>query len=108
MAVEDAAKCLVMFQHLETPILGVVENMAGEFFGVGGGERLAEHYGVPFLGRVPLDAAVREGSDSGKPVVAHQPDGPAGSAFRALAQQVAARVSVLTLNRMAESKPAEN
>lgn len=106
VALEDAAKALVMYQNLEVPILGVVENMAGEFFGSGGGERLAAQYGAPFLGRIPMEAAVREGGDNGEPIVYYHPDSPAGSAFVRLAQQVAARVSVLTFNRMAESAPA--
>jgi ATP-binding protein involved in chromosome partitioning len=107
VALEDASKALVMCQHLEVPILGVVENMAGAFFGEGGGERLAEEYGAPFLGRVPLDAEVRIGGDAGRPVVIHDPEGPAGRAFVDLARQVAARVSVLTFIRAeTESAPA--
>ncbi len=100
VAVEDATKALVMYQHMEVPILGVAENMAGEFFGEGGGARLAEEYGIPFLGRIPMDAAVRVGGDAGRPVVVYDPEGPAGRAFAALAKQVAARVSVLTFIRM--------
>ena len=100
VAVEDATKCLAMFEHLEVPILGVVENMAGESFGEGGGERLAAERGVPFLGRVPLDAAVRQGGDAGRPVVLHDPESPAGQALADLARQIAARVSVVTIKRM--------
>ncbi|GAB4441314.1 MAG: Mrp/NBP35 family ATP-binding protein [Anaerolineae bacterium] len=107
VAVEDATKALVMFQQLEVPILGVIENMSGAFFGEGGGERLAAAHGVPFLGRVPMDAAVREGGDNGRPVVFHDPEGPAGKAFAEIAQQIAARVSVLTFIRTeTESTPA--
>jgi ATP-binding protein involved in chromosome partitioning len=105
VAVEDATKCLAMFEHLQVPILGVIENMTGEFFGAGGGERLAAARGVPFLGRIPLDAAVRQGGDSGRPVVLHDPESPAGRALTDLARQVAARVSVVTIGRMEGGPP---
>ena len=75
-----------MFEKLNVPILGVIENMAGDLFGEGGGEQLAAERGVPFLGRVPLTANVRMGGDSGHPVVADDPDSPAGQAFYKLAQ----------------------
>ncbi len=97
VALTDAAKGLAMFEELQVPILGVVENMAGEYFGQGGGEKLAGQYGVPFLGRIPMEARVRVGGDSGRPIVVDAPDSPAGQAFRQLAQAVAARVSVVTL-----------
>jgi ATP-binding protein involved in chromosome partitioning len=71
--------------------------MAGEFFGEGGGEKLAQKRGVPFLGRVPLQAGVRVGGDYGRPVVIHEPESPAGIAFHKLAQTVAARASLLML-----------
>ncbi len=94
VAVDDARRGLAMFEKLNVPILGVIENMAGPLFGEGGGERFASERGVPFLGRVPLMANVREGGDTGHPVVADDPDSEAGQAFRALAQQVAAQVSM--------------
>lgn len=99
VALNDAARSIGMFEKLNVPIVGVVENMAGEFFGEGGGERLAQGHGVPFLGRIPLDPEVRVSGDEGRPVVAHDPDSPAGQAFLKLAQDVAARVSVLTLGK---------
>ncbi|MCU0475276.1 MAG: Mrp/NBP35 family ATP-binding protein, partial [Anaerolineae bacterium] len=74
VAVSDALRSVSMFDQLNVPVLGIVENMAGEFFGTGGGERLAAERNVPFLGRVPLQATVREGGDYGRPVVAHHPD----------------------------------
>jgi ATP-binding protein involved in chromosome partitioning len=86
-----------MFETLNVPILGVVENMAGDFFGEGGGERLSLERGVPFLGRIPLNAEVRKGGDNGRPIVVTEPENPAGQAFQALAQQVAARISVVML-----------
>lgn len=100
VATEDAARGLAMFEQVEVPIMGVVENMAGEFFGSGGGEKLAAQTGVPFLGRIPLEARVRIGGDSGKPIVIDSPDSPAGQAFVALASAIAARASVLTLSQM--------
>lgn len=86
-----------MFDTLNVPVLGVVENMSGDFFGEGGGERLAKERGVPFLGRIPLDAEVRKGGDYGRPIVVTQPDNPAGQAFQTLARTVAARISVVML-----------
>ena len=102
VALSDAQKGLAMFNKLDVPILGVVENMSGEFFGKGGGERLANEYGVPFLGRVPLDAQVRVGGDSGQPIVLSNPESAAGQAFAKLATQVAARISVMALREQSE------
>lgn len=97
VAVSDALRSIAMFEMLKVPIIGVVENMAGDFFGQGGGEQLAKERGVPFLGRVPLEAEVRKGGDSGRPIVIHAPETPAGQAFQQLARAVAARASVLML-----------
>lgn len=97
VAVSDALRSIAMFEQLNVPILGVVENMAGDFFGTGGGERLAYERNIPFLGRIPLTAAVREGGDYGRPIVAAEPDSPAGAALAAMAQAVAARTSVVML-----------
>ncbi len=95
VAVGDALRSLGMFAELNVPILGVVENMAGDLFGVGGGERLATEHDVPFLGRIPLDIDVRKGGDYGRPIVIGAPDSPAAQAFREMARNVAARVSVV-------------
>lgn len=97
VAVADALRAAAMFEQLNVPVLGVVENMAGDFFGVGGGEQLAKERNLPFLGRVPLAAIVREGGDYGRPVVAFGADTEAGQAFAALARAVAARVSVVMM-----------
>jgi ATP-binding protein involved in chromosome partitioning len=97
VAVADALRAAAMFEQLNVPVLGVVENMAGDFFGVGGGEQLARERNLPFLGRVPLAAIVREGGDYGRPVVAFGADTEAGAAFAALARTVAARVSVVMM-----------
>ena len=97
VAVSDALRSIAMFETLNVPIIGVVENMAGEFFGEGGGERLANERDVPFLGRIPLAASVREGGDYGRPIVIQNPDSVEGQAFHNLAQTVAARTSVLLM-----------
>ena len=97
VAVSDALRSVAMFEQLNVPILGIVENMAGDFFGTGGGEKLATERDLPFLGRVPLASAVREGGDYGRPIISNGPETSAGQAFDALAQQVAARASVVML-----------
>ncbi|MEO1288952.1 MAG: P-loop NTPase, partial [Chloroflexota bacterium] len=76
VATADALRSISMFEQLKVPIIGLVENMAGDFFGSGGGEKLADERDVPFLGRVPMQADVREGGDYGRPVVAHNPFSP--------------------------------
>jgi ATP-binding protein involved in chromosome partitioning len=91
----DAVRSLAMFQQLNVSILGVVENMAGDLFGTGGGENLAKARSVPFLGRVPLNAEVRKGGDYGRPIVATEPTSEAAQSFRKIARDVAARISVL-------------
>ena len=100
VAVADALRAAAMFDQLNVPVLGVVENMAGDFFGTGGGEQLAKERGVPFLGRVPLSANVREGGDYGRPVVVYGMDSAAGQAFADIARAVAARVSVVMMQNM--------
>ena len=107
VALADALKGLRMFEKLEVPILGIVENMGpytdpktGQkivFFGEGGGQRMAQRLKVPFLGSVPLDPNVREGGDAGKPIVANKADAAAAVALNQIARQVAARISVINL-----------
>jgi ATP-binding protein involved in chromosome partitioning len=94
VSLEDASRGLTMFQTLEVPILGVIENMRGEYFGAGGGEDLARIAKVPFLGAVPMESGVRVGGDTGEPVVVAKPDTEAARAFKSIAEQVAARISV--------------
>ncbi|HLK55900.1 MAG TPA: P-loop NTPase, partial [Chthonomonadaceae bacterium] len=83
----------------EIPILGVVENMSGSVFGSGGGAQAAARFGVPFLGRVPLDPAICEGGDAGIPIVLSHPESEAACAFHNIATALAARVSVLQYER---------
>ena len=94
VSLEDASRGLNMFQTLEVPILGVIENMRGEFFGSGGGEDLARIAKVPFLGAVPMEQSVRVGGDTGEPVVISHPDSQAAKALKSISEQVAARISV--------------
>ena len=97
VAVSDAIRAAAMFEQLKVPVLGVIENMSGEFFGSGGGEKFAESRGLPFLGRIPLAAAVREGGDYGRPISIDNAESEAGRAFRKLSEDVAARISVAML-----------
>jgi len=101
VAATDAVRGLKTFEKLDVPIIGVIENMSGDFFGTGAGEQLAATYKTPFLGKIPLDANVRVGGDSGAPIVVAYPDSAAAVALREIARAVAARVSVLTLEAQA-------
>ncbi len=104
VALADARRGFTAFEKLEVPVMGIIENMAGEVFGEGGGENAAKRLGVPFLGRIYLAPFVRQGGDAGKPVVAYQPESEQAAAFRALAQRVAAQVSVMNHQRPAAAK----
>jgi ATP-binding protein involved in chromosome partitioning len=97
-----------MFQQLNVPVLGVVENMSYfippdapekryDIFGSGGGEKIATDLDVPLLGCVPLETTVREGGDQGVPIVVQFPDSASAQALKAISQQLAARVSVAAL-----------
>ncbi len=100
LALIDARRGVAMFKKVEVPVLGIVENMSyflcphcgtrSDIFGHGGARHEAERIGVPFLGEVPLDLAIRETSDAGLPLVATQPNGPHAAVYRAIAEQVAA------------------
>ena len=103
VAASDALRGLKMFEKLEVPIIGVVENMSGDFFGTGAGQKLATEYETEYLGSIPLDANVRVGGDSGQPIVMSHPDSPAAEAMRQIARETAARVSVLTLMSQASN-----
>ncbi|HNT23361.1 MAG TPA: Mrp/NBP35 family ATP-binding protein [Anaerolineales bacterium] len=107
VSLEDARRGMEMFRQLDIPILGVVENMSYlelpdgtrmDIFGTGGGERMAKDAGVPFIGSIPMDGRVREGGDNGLPIVFAQPDAPAAAALRAMAEDVAAKVSMAALS----------
>jgi ATP-binding protein involved in chromosome partitioning len=103
VAASDALRGMKAFEKLEVPTIGVVENMSGDFFGTGAGAKLAQDHNVPYLGSIPLDARIRVGGDEGTPIVAAHPDAPAAVALRQLARDVAARVSLLTLQAQASN-----
>jgi len=108
----DADKGVKMFQQVKVPLLGVVENMSyfvcdgcGKkhyIFKSGGGKALADRFSIPFLGEVPLIGEVVEGGDSGVPVLIGHPESPASLAYKSLAGQVAAQLSI---NQAKEDKP---
>ncbi|SRR5579871_714020 len=103
IALADARKGLMMFRKVSVPVLGIVENMATHVcsncgheehvFGEGGGRRMAEQYGVPLLGSLPLDIAIREQADGGKPSVVADPDGKVALAFLDIARRATARLA---------------
>jgi len=106
VSLEDASRGLEMFRQLDVPILGVIENMSYltlpdgsrmDVFGQGGGEALARHYDVPFLGAIPMNPSVRIGGDNGQPIIVTDPAADAAQALKAAAEAVAARMSVLAL-----------
>jgi ATP-binding protein involved in chromosome partitioning len=103
VAAADAVRGLKTFEKLDVPIIGVIENMSGEFFGTGAGEQLARQYSTQYLGSIPLEANVRKGGDTGQPIVISHPDSEAARAIRQIARDVAARVSVLTLQVQADN-----
>jgi ATP-binding protein involved in chromosome partitioning len=90
LAQEVAARAALMAQKTNMRLLGVVENMSGETFGSGGGDRLAKELGVPLLGRVPLDARLRESGDAGMPLVESDPDSEPARAIAEIAETIAA------------------
>ncbi|WP_147651748.1 iron-sulfur cluster carrier protein ApbC [Vulcaniibacterium gelatinicum] len=104
VATLDARKALRMFDKVQVPVLGLVENMAvhvcsrcghaEHIFGHGGGERIAARYGVPLLGSLPLELRIREQGDAGVPVVVSDPDSPAARAYRDTARRVAAQLAL--------------
>lgn len=98
LALIDARRGVAMFQKVDVPILGIVENMSSfccpncghvsPIFGHGGARAEADKYHVPFLGEVPLDMQIRETSDDGRPVVASDPDGPRAQIYKDIAAKI--------------------
>lgn len=114
VALDDALKGVAMFQKVNVPVLGIVENMAYfvppdapekkyHIFGQDGAKNLAAKLGIPFLGEIPLEQHVREGGDEGIPVVVSKPDSPSTLALTEMAQRVAQQVSI----RNVEQSPTE-
>ncbi|MBK1640489.1 Fe-S-binding ATPase [Chromatium okenii] len=104
IALLDARKGLKMFQKVEVPVLGIVENMSihicskcgheEPIFGSGGGQSMSDQYGVELLGSLPLELHIREETDSGKPTVVAQPDCRATAIYREIARKTAAKLSL--------------
>ena len=109
VALMDAKRALTMFQKLNVPILGMVENMSTficphceqetDIFGHGGAHATAQRLGIPFLGDIPLKLEIRTGSDDGRPIVVDQPQAKEAQAFRTVAKALAAQVSILAYER---------
>ena len=102
VSLDDAARGVEMFKKLEIPIAGVIENMGAmqlpdgtilNVFGEGGGEAMANAYGLPFLARIPLNPEIRINSDAGTPIIVSQPDSPAAGIFSSIACEVASFIS---------------
>ncbi|MEX0682446.1 MAG: Mrp/NBP35 family ATP-binding protein [Dehalococcoidia bacterium] len=104
VSIEDATKAVGMFEKLNVPVFGLVENMSyficphcgdrTDIFGTGGAEVMADELGIDFLGAIPLDPGVRAGADAGVPIVESDPESPIAVAFGKIAQRVAAKTSV--------------
>ena len=88
VATGDVRRGIKMFERVNTRVLGIVENMSGDVFGSGGGEALAQEMGLPFLGRVPLDAAVAQAGDAGAPTVVSASESEAAKALDAVKDAV--------------------
>jgi ATP-binding protein involved in chromosome partitioning len=103
VSLSDVIKAKLMFDKVHIPVLGIIENMSSfacphcgqstDIFASGGGEKAASQMHIPFLGRVPIDLAIREGGDSGIPIVVGKPESPQSAALVQLAKRVAGEVS---------------
>ena len=114
MSLADARRGMAMFNKVNVPILGVIENMSyfvsagGEredIFDNGGGNRVAGEFKVPFLGEIPIYTKIRKGSDSGRPIVESEPDSDPSKIFFTIARNLAAQVSINNLS--VQSSPIE-
>ena len=111
VSLADSRRAVAMYKKLNIPPLGIIENMShfvcpdcghqADIFGSGGGEQMAADLNVPFLGRIPIYQPIREGGDSGVPLMVSEPNSPAGKAFMALAERTAAQLSIASYNRPA-------
>jgi len=109
VSLADSRRAVAMYKKLNIPTLGIIENMSyfvcpgcekeSDIFGTGGGETMAGSLGVPFLGRIPLYQPIREGGDSGVPLMIAEPDAPAARAIMAAAEQLAAQISIKSYTR---------
>jgi ATP-binding protein involved in chromosome partitioning len=109
VSLADSRRAVAMYKKLNIPTLGVIENMSyfvcpgcekeSDIFGTGGGETMAAALGVPFLGRIPLYQPIREGGDSGVPLMIAEPESPAARAITQAAERLAAQVSIASYTR---------
>jgi len=106
ISLEDARRGLEMFRAMDVPVLGIIENMSYlelpdgskvDIFGEGGGETLSQATGVPLMGSIPMEPAVREGGDEGVPIVISKPDSKVALAMTEIAEELAAAVSLHAL-----------
>ncbi len=97
VALNVALKAIFMFQQLNTPVLGIIENMTGEVFGAGGAQRFGQELNIPYLGEIPLSADIRIHSDGGDPIVAAKPQSAEAQAFQSAARKLAAQISIRNL-----------
>ena len=104
VSIADTRRAVRMYQKLNVPTLGLIENMShfvcpscrheSDIFGKGGGEALATDLNIPFLGRIPIYEPIRIGGDTGVPIAIGEPGSPAAGAFRATAERLAAQLSI--------------
>jgi ATP-binding protein involved in chromosome partitioning len=109
VSVADTRRAVRMYQKLNVPTLGLIENMShfvcpscsheSDIFGKGGGERLATELSVPFIGRIPIYEPIRIGGDTGVPITIGEPNSPAARAFRSAAEQLAAQLSIASYGK---------
>lgn len=109
VSLADSRRAVAMYKKLNIPTLGIIENMSyfvcpgcqkeADIFGTGGGESMAAALDVPFLGRIPLYQPIREGGDSGVPLMIGDPEAPAARAIMAAAEQLAAQISIKSYTR---------
>jgi ATP-binding protein involved in chromosome partitioning len=109
VSLADSRRAVRMYQKLNISTLGIIENMShfvcpscqheADIFGAGGGQKMAEELNIPFLGRIPIYQPIREGSDSGVPLLLSEPNSPAVKAFVAVAERVAAEISIASYKR---------
>ena len=111
VSLADTRRAIRMYQKLNVPPLGLIENMShfvcptcqteSDIFGKGGGETLAADMGIPFLGRIPIYEPIRLGGDTGVPIVVGEPKSPAAQSFRTAAEQLAAQISIASYKKTA-------
>ena len=108
VALKVAQKAILMFNKLNCPVLGMIENMShyacshcgavDEVFGSGGAKKAAQNLGIPFLGELPLSTALRKASDEGKPLVLTDGSDAMAAAFARIAENLAAQISIRALS----------